>query len=707
MLARTVRSPLLGLSLLAAAGCGRPHPAPAPSTAPTIVRRAPVPLQVAETIYDGKLGPGWDDWGWGEHELKNGEPARIAFGGYGGWIIHHEELPSRFGGLSFRYKAPEKYGDFVEVSLMYKQVDEKTLPGVFIDARYVVDLPDGWREVLIPWSELNPTGSPFDRIQIHAKRMVPADLVSIDKIVLTAPGPGDVGPAPAAAPKRTVALAVECGKAATAISPLIYGMSGDDWGSGITAHRMGGNTTSRLNWDVGDIWNTGSDWFFENVSGAQGQTVYGGIDAVAARGVSNAITLPMIGWIAKDSASCGFPISVLGPQRAHDQNRADCGDGFTPDGKPIQPGPPSTTSIPAPPELIAKWVRKVKDGDAKRGKRGVDEYILDNEPGIWSTTHRDVHPEPLSYDELLERTIRYGSTIRKTDPQALIAGPAEWGWSGYFYSAKDLAGKGLHTDRLAHGNTPLLAWYLRKLAEHEKKTGERILDVLDVHYYPQGSNVYGNAGTDRNTSALRLRSTRSLWDPDYKDESWINDNVNLLPRLKAWVDENYPGRRISIGEWSFGAEEHISGGLATAEALGRFGQHGLYSAFLWGGKSGTPTSVAFRAYRNYDGKGAHFQDFSIPTHEAPNLSLFASRDQSGSHIVLVLLNLDPDATVQANVDVSACGDVTARRVFAYGQGALSLMPEPASGNDPHVASQSMAPWSMKVVELTLSNPKPH
>jgi hypothetical protein len=71
------------------------------------------------------------------------------------------------------------------------------------------------------------------------------------------------------------------------------------------------------------------------------------------------------------------------------------------------------------------------------------------------------------------------------------------------------------------------------------------------------------------------------------------------------------------------------------------------------------------------------------------------------------LNLDPAAAVHTDVDVSACGDVTARRVFAYGQGSLQFMPETTTGTDAHVASQNMAPWSMKVVELSLSNPKPH
>ena len=49
---------------------------------------------------------------------------------------------------------------------------------------------------------------------------------------------------------------------------------------------------------------------------------------------------------------------------------------------------------------------------------------------------------------------------------------------------------------------------------------QRTLDILDIHYYPQASGVTSNK-TDAATAALRLRSTRSLWDPTYTDESWI------------------------------------------------------------------------------------------------------------------------------------------------------------------------------------------
>src|SRR6185436_14855981 len=202
------------------------------------------------------------------------------------------------------------------------------------------------------------------------------------------------------------------------------------------------------------------------------------------------------------------PASVFGQQRQMEGTKI--GNGVGMDNKPLTPGPPTLTSIPAPPGFVEKWVRAIRATDARRG-RSVDQYIIDNEPALWNSTHRDVHPEPVTYDELLERLIQYGGAVRKADPEAVIAGPAEWGWPGYFFSAKDQAvGFAFRPDRLAHFNTPLLPWLLKELRKHREETGERILDVVDVHYYPQhdGAGTATSGRTDPYSAALRIRSTR-------------------------------------------------------------------------------------------------------------------------------------------------------------------------------------------------------
>jgi hypothetical protein len=268
-----------------------------------------------------------------------------------------------------------------------------------------------------------------------------------------------------------------------------------------------------------------------------------------------------------------------------------------------------------------------------------------------------------------------------------------------------MAAGGNHADRLAHGDVPLVEWYLAKLREYEQKTGTRLLDVLDLHYYPQGDNVYGGGagGSDRQTQLLRLRSTRSLWDTSYSDESWIKDRVRLLPRMKEWVAKNYPGRGISIGEWNFGGEKDVTGALATAEALGRFGEFGVTSAFYWTAPGpDSPSSVGFLAYRNFDGRGGHFLDWHIPaTSSTDQASFFASRDTEGKHLVLVALNMAPETPLAAEIDLTSCGAVASQQAYNYATGAVALTPLSSTQGGTTSVERLLPPWSITVIDIRL------
>jgi hypothetical protein len=655
--------------------------------------RQPAPLAAGEMLYDGKLGAGWDDWGWGPHRLAAG-PAQVVFEGFGGIILHHAELSWQYGGLSFRFKAPADYDGFLRVALRWQGAPDDTFPLVSVRPRHIAKLDDGWQEVLIDWKELNPTQRAFDRVMISAGKAVGHDWILLDKVMLTKPA----GSLPAPVDGRQVSLRVRCDGAAHPISPLIYGAASDEWSSGMSTGRMGGNTYSRFNWEIG-AWNLGKDWFFENV---QHQSVFAAIDDAAKKKHPQAVVVPILGFVAKDTTSSGFPKSKYAEQQKFDGYRAEAGNGLRPDGKPLPALGPELTSIPAPPELIGKWIERLASEDKARGSRNVEMYILDNEPTLWNETHRDAHPTPLSYDELLDRTIKYAEAIRGADPDAVIAGPAEWGWLGYMFSGKDReAGVGKKPDRLAHDDVPLVPWYLKKLAEREGESGKRLLDVLDLHFYPAANGVYGPAADDA-TAELRLRSTRALWDPKYNDESWIKEPIGLIPRMKAWVASNRPGLKLSIGEWCFGAEQHISGGLATAEALGRFGQQGLDAAFFWGDlKEGIPTYWAFRAFRNFDGKGAHFQDLSLPVTEADseNVSLFASRDPASTKYVLVVINRDLHSSINASIELEGCDRFTSSRAFTYSGGVAGLAAGRVKVTPTGAVEAPVDAFSLSVIEL--------
>jgi Glycoside hydrolase family 44 len=672
----------------------------APGERPAAGRPPSEQLPIVEPVLDavGGLGQGWMDFGYSKHQLRKGGPSELDLADYGGLILARQAPSGPVGGLTFKIRAPSTLGDFLEVSLQL--MSGEALARVRVETASCKTLPDGFCEVFLPIEQLNPAGKAFQRIMFFAWKPIGHDTILLDQVGLTKVPP------PRPEPARNARFTLDCAAPGFAISPMIYGVGGAGgapWETGTTAYRWGGNPTTRYNWEL-NTYNVGSDWFFRN-GGGKGGGYQQFLDENRKRGVKSALTVPMIGWVAKDSTSYSFPVSVFGPQQANGWDVPDSGNGIGKDKKPLVPGPPTRTSVAAPPEFIERWVRKIREGDGPKG-RSVQQYILDNEPMLWNTTHRDVHPDPVGYDELLERTIAYASAVRRADPEATIAGPAEWGWLSYRYSAKDAAaGIQLRPDRRAHGDLPLIPWYLQKLREHEKKTGTRLLDVLDVHFYPMGNGIGSDTGgdIDPDTAARRIRATRSLWDPTYKDESWIDEPMRVLPLLREWVAQNHPGLAISIGEWSFGAERHMSGGLATAEALGRFGTERLDWGFYWTiPEAKSPAWWAFRAYRNFDGEGGRFLDRSVPVQSKGELaSLFASQDEARRHLVAVLLNQAPLSPLSTRVELSGCGPISSARSFTYAGGDGGFAKGELTSTAA-VLETTAAPYSITVLDLVLA-----
>jgi hypothetical protein len=270
-------------------------------------------------------------------------------------------------------------------------------------------------------------------------------------------------------------------------------------------------------------------------------------------------------------------------------------------------------------------------------------YSLDNEPGLWSFDHWDVHPTGATYDEVWGKMAELGAIIRAKDSAAVITGGEEWGWSGYFMSGLDMEGGS--ADRDAHGDKAWYDWMLDQAKAYEVQHGVRVLDVLTVHYYPQ-SGEFWSGDTSPEMQNLRNRSTRSLWDPNYQDESWIQDtqpddgHVRLIPRLKEWVANHYPGTQIGITEYNWGDIDHINGATTQADILGIFGREGLDMAVRWEAPDvNSFIGKAFRMYRNYDGAGAKFGETSVSS-SAPNVdevSAFAARRTSDNALTVMLI----------------------------------------------------------------------
>lgn len=501
-----------------------------------------------------------------------------------------------------------------------------------------------------------------------------------------------VGSRPTPTPPSAVELRVDTSRALRPISPLIYGVSvasrEELQATGAGLNRWGGNPNTRYNWTYGSAWNAARDWEFRNYGG-QPTPPSSVADAMVgldrSLGVQTVMTVPAIGWVASngdnDTHSVNVP-SIGGPP-------------LTPGSEAIAGYDPSTNrsitsirSLPRknapfadPPDVSAgvvyqdEWINHLVGRFGSAAAGGVAYYAIDNEPDLWPVTHTDVHPVEPGYDDMLRTFVEYAEAIKDVDPTAQVLGPTLSGWTAYWYSALDRGSDAYrtHADRRAHGDVPFLAWWLDAVRRHDEQVGRRTLDVLDVHYYPQGAAVFGGGGADA-TNALRLRSTRSLWDPSYVDESWIAEPVELIPRLHAWIDQYYPGTRLAIDEWNWGADKTMNGALAIADVLGIYGREGLDMAAYWTSPPpGSPGARAFAMYTNYDGQGHSFGDASLAdTSSAPDyVSSYASRDSATGDVLIIAVNKTTDRALPTTIELDAPRTGRAR-IFRYAPGDAAI-----------------------------------
>ncbi len=479
----------------------------------------------------------------------------------------------------------------------------------------------------------------------------------------------------AAAPcaRAAVTVTVDPALDRRAVNPLIYGVnygSASEWTAlPYPLRRWGGNSTSRYSWTL-DTHNSGFDWFFISTPGSNdpallpnGSAADDFLDETRDHGAEAIVTVPMIGWSPKDRVKrWGFSKAMYGAQQADECTgsggawwcQPDAGNGVRTNGTNVTGNDPADTSVPIGPSHVGDWIAHLASVFGAANAGGVRYYALDNEPMLWNSTHRDVHPAAVTYDELWAKTLAYGGRVKTSDPGAVTMGPSCWGWCDYFWSATDGCSNG--PDRAAHGGLPFLEWYLAQVRAHELATGTRLVDVLDIHYYPQAGTAL-NDDESVSAAAKRLRTVKSLYDPAYVDESWIGQPVRLIPRMREMIAARAPGLGLAITEYNFGGDSGISSALAQAEALAVFGREGVDLATRWvAPQNGTRVQDAFRMYLDYDGAGAGLEGTSVRATSSKVDSVGSYAIEGGDGKLFLLLFNKHIAGVTLNASLAGGGD---------------------------------------------------
>jgi hypothetical protein len=466
----------------------------------------------------------------------------------------------------------------------------------------------------------------------------------------------------------SITVAIDPSADTARISPYIYGTNGQsyDRGLNITARRLGGNRMTGYNWE-NNASNMGMDynqsnandnymtWFMgipANKENTPGITLTTFHDTSVAMSCYSLITLPAAGYVARDKNGSVTAAQVAPSARFRTvMNRK---------GTSLSTQPDTSDANVYVDEEVNFLVQRYGTAATVNGVKG---YAVDNEPALWPSTHPRIHPARIRCDELIAKTAASGRAVKSVDPHAEVFGGVFYGFNEY-YNLQDAVDFSSYSSQGWFVNG-----FLKAMKDSSTAAGTRLMDVIDVHWYPDLDVPVINDNTDSLTVATRLQVPRSLWDSTYVEPGWIGtwfSPIHLIPKIQSSVAGNYPGTKVAFTEFNYGASGHISGGLALADVLGIFGAYGVYLATHWGAVEGFQRP-AYALYRNYDGRNGMFgsRHCRATNTNWTRASVYASTTPGdGRTMDVILINKDLSRTMQATVSIA--GTVTYRSGRDFG-----------------------------------------
>jgi hypothetical protein len=468
-----------------------------------------------------------------------------------------------------------------------------------------------------------------------------------------------------------LAIEIDPGKVIGPISPYVYGINSQpEAGLGVTVRRMGGNRQTGYNWEI-NASNAGAD--YKHLSDAWPCTVLGykNCDQPGAQfldfaednqrlGVETIATVPLVDYVAADKSNTEVAEADKAPSKRWLRSLPH-------KNGPYAASPDLRDGAVYEDEFVDFLVKK--RGRADQG--GIKFYSLDNEPSLWSSTHPRIHPEPATYREIVKRSEAMAAQITTIDPSALVLGGVMYGWNEYltFQNAPD-------SKELNEQYGSYVDYFLASMSELEQKYHRRLVHLLDIHWYPEakGNKRITEDDVTPKTVAARLQAPRSLWDPTYREKSPLDVSwgkpIQLIPWLTDKIKKRYPGTRLSMTEYNFGAGTHISGGLAELDVLGALGREGVYLATYWGNGAGNNDipayiAAAFKLFRNYDGKRASFGDTAVTSHaDVEKTSVYAATDSKRRNLLTVIvINKDQHAKYTGKLQIQGATQYDSVQAF--------------------------------------------
>ena len=269
-------------------------------------------------------------------------------------------------------------------------------------------------------------------------------------------------------------------------------------------------------------------------------------------------------------------------------------------------------------------------------------WSMDNEPEIWSGTHDDVMKTQIPAEEFMQLYFKVAKAARAKYPGIKLSGPVpanEWQWYRYGSDGIPYNGK----------KYCWLEYFILRIAEEEKASGIKLLDVLDIHYYPSSSKAeelvqFYRVFFDRTyiyPEANGVKTVNGGWDSSQNKEY-------ILARCSDWL-KKYMGEShtVKFGVTETGLNSNDANVQASwyASTMGEFMKNGVEVFTPWSWKAGMWETV--HLFSRYGQE--NFVD-ATSTQET-YVSTYPTVNAASDSMTIFLINRHLTATKEVQIDV--------------------------------------------------------
>jgi hypothetical protein len=469
--------------------------------------------------------------------------------------------------------------------------------------------------------------------------------------------------APLLAPAQTVHISVDASQSRVPVSPFIYGKNGclsDSPSQPVSAAQWqfyrdagvricrenGGNNASKYNWQLKltshpDWYNNiyAHDWDHAVTSLQANLPDVQGIWAFQLIGKAAANTSNNFGdwaynrsqwWsgVAQNLAGGGVP-NPAGGSRA------------------LTEGDPTRYLVDWPASstvgILDHWIRPTGLGLNRAGFR---YWSMDNEPEIWNGTHDDVMPVQPSAEEFMQRYFAVAKLAKAKFPEIRLMGPVpanEWQWYNWATPIVGTDGK----------RYCWLEYFIKRVSEEQRSSGIRLLDVLDIHYYPGSSDPATIVQLHRtyfdrtyvHPEANGVHNVSGNWDNSVNKEY-------ILGRCQDWLTKymgDNHGVGLSVSETGIALDSAPVTAVWYASTLGEFMRNGVEVFTPWSWQKGMWEVLHLYSRYNYTTCVQSVSD------DEATVSAYTTLDEATGNLSVVLVNRALNSARTAQVTLAGAG----------------------------------------------------